>query len=433
MVNVSAVMDTWVKQKGYPVINVRQDGHRLYLSQRRFLSTPPESEASKTSDISPFGYKWVIPITIITDRKPDSRLIWFNTSEMWIPFEENIKWFKLNANQSGFYRINYEQDVWRSLSEVLIEHTYNRHVLTSTDRANLIDDAFALMKTGALDVNIAMKLTLYLRNGERDYVPWETSLYHFGIMDTVMLQNPLLQKFICGLIEPLITIWGWKDHPQDLMLVRKLRALLLRAAVSYGDRQSIQVANRYFQSWVTNNTKIPVNLREVVYNTGVQYGGHKEWTHVWNKYLNTTIPSEKKLLLGALGSTRNAYLLAKYLNSSLDKNQIKTQDTVHVITVVSHNPIGRDMVWRFVRENWHQIIKLFGEGSFSMDSIITETVWHFSTRFELKEVDDFFRSVSVGSGQQAVEQCLEKIRANIFWKDNIEKSVIQWLERHNTE
>jgi glutamyl aminopeptidase len=427
-------MDTWVMQKGYPVISVKWHENQITLNQRRFLSSPPESDTAQKSDISPFGYKWIVPITLISSKKPfSSQLFWFNTTDMIIPLDESNKWFKLNVNQSGFYRVNYEPSIWNSLIDLMMESKFYQHILSSTDRANLIDDAFALMKIGLLRVDLALKLTLYLENGERDYVPWETAIYHFGILDTLMLQNPLLQKYICKLIEPLITIWGWKDHSFDLMLVRKLRALLLRAAVSYGDKQSQQMAMRYFQSWMTNNTKIPANLREVVYNTGIQLGGRREWNFCWDKYSNSSVPSEKKLLLGALGATRNAWLLSQYLNYSLDKTKIKTQDTVHVINVVSRNPLGKEMVWKFVRQNWNQIINLFGQGSFSMDSIITETTWHFMTRFEYNEVQDFFKSVSVGSGIQSVEQSLEKIRANIYWKDNIENSVIEWLKKNSND
>ncbi|CAG2166902.1 unnamed protein product [Oppiella nova] len=432
-INVSAIMDTWIEQKGYPVVSVRRVGDQLVLSQRRFLSSVPDSDATTTSDISPFGYKWIIPVTLITDETAGTtpQLIWFNTTEMSVPLDERHQWFKVNVNQSGFYRVNYDPSVWQALTDVLHNHSFNRHVLSATDRANLLDDAFSFMRIGLLDIRVAMELSLYLRNGERDYVPWETALYQFGILDTLMFQMPALQRYICGLIEPLMTIWGWKDHSYDLMLVRKLRSLLLRAAVSYGDKHAVQMANRYFQSWMINGTKIPANLREVVYNTGVQYGSEREWIHCWHRYLNTSIPSEKKLLLGALGSTRNAWLLSRYLNSSLDRDSVRPQDTVHVITTVARNPVGRDMVWRFVREEWAPIMKLFGEGSFSLETIISETTSHFTTEFELTEVRTFFDTLStVGSGGQSVVQSLEKIRANIYWKQHIEPSVIAWLTNH---
>ena len=39
---VSALMDTWTKQEGYPVVHMSFSGSKLTLSQRRFLAVPPD-------------------------------------------------------------------------------------------------------------------------------------------------------------------------------------------------------------------------------------------------------------------------------------------------------------------------------------------------------------------------------------------------------
>ena len=31
----------------------------------------------------------------------------------------NVKWIKVNVNQTGYYRVNYTMDMWRSLSHQL--------------------------------------------------------------------------------------------------------------------------------------------------------------------------------------------------------------------------------------------------------------------------------------------------------------------------
>lgn len=89
------------------------------------------------------------------------------------------------------------------------------------------------------------------------------------------------------------------------------------------------------------------------------------------------------------------------------------------------------MAWKFIRENWDTILNLFGQGSFTMDEIISETTCYFSSDFEYNEVKNFFANVSVGSGVQSVQQTLEKIQSNIFWKKNIERKVIEWLRKQS--
>ena len=32
---------------------------------------------------------------------------------------ENATWYKINCNQKGYYRVNYEEDNWRQLSDLI--------------------------------------------------------------------------------------------------------------------------------------------------------------------------------------------------------------------------------------------------------------------------------------------------------------------------
>ena len=52
-----------------------------------------------------------------------------------------MQWFKANVNGTGFYHVNYPQDNWEALIRALQrDHT----VFSAADRAQLINDAFAL-------------------------------------------------------------------------------------------------------------------------------------------------------------------------------------------------------------------------------------------------------------------------------------------------
>jgi aminopeptidase N len=67
------------------------------------------------------------------------------TSCVSVRFEldPDITWIKANVNQSGFYRVMYDEATWRSLIGVLRN---NHTVFNPADRANLIDDAFTLCR-----------------------------------------------------------------------------------------------------------------------------------------------------------------------------------------------------------------------------------------------------------------------------------------------
>lgn len=56
-VNVQDVMDTWTRQMGLPLINVKNTSNSLVLTQERFLS---DGQAQFKSSDSPYG--WVIQL-----------------------------------------------------------------------------------------------------------------------------------------------------------------------------------------------------------------------------------------------------------------------------------------------------------------------------------------------------------------------------------
>ena len=50
---------------------------------------------------------------------------------------------------------------------------------------------------------------------------------------------------------------------------------------------------------------------------------------------------------------------SRYLQLSLDENEIRKQDTVMVIANVAANPAGRVLTWRFVKQNWEELAKRY--------------------------------------------------------------------------
>lgn len=70
----------------------------------------------------------------------------------------------------------------------------------------------------------------------------------------------------------------------------------------------------------------------------------------------------------------------------------------------------------------------FKETTFSLDNILSELLRRFKTKYDYREVESFFGQVDLKSGRVALEQALERIRSNIFWKEDLEPQLSVWLE-----
>ena len=55
-------------------------------------------------------------------------------------------------------------------------------------------------------------------------------------------------------------------------------------------------------------------------------------------------------------------------------------------------------------------------------------IGHFSNNFDYDQVRDFFTGKKVGSGKRALEQSMEQILINIYWRQNSEETIRNWIK-----
>lgn len=185
-------MRTWTEQMGLPVINVRRTSPTTFeLTQKRFFSNIKDYDS--TYDDSEFkfvylnipfaiiffflntiyfflSYTWTIPLTYFFDNDANVRRKWFNFDDVSVPISAPIetKWLKFNSHQVGYYRVNYEDDMWHEIVKDLI---LTPDKFAVADRAHLLNDVFALADANQVNYDIALDMTKYL-NQESHFVPW---------------------------------------------------------------------------------------------------------------------------------------------------------------------------------------------------------------------------------------------------------------------
>ncbi|XP_043260326.1 endoplasmic reticulum aminopeptidase 1-like isoform X1 [Colletes gigas] len=423
--DVKAIMDTWTQQMGFPLITITRDGNTITASQKRFLHSPKENDTELLQPKSPFDYKWYVPLSYYTDKEPRKlHNVWMNLTDVTFEVPNDVEYIKCNVNQSGFYRVTYPEEMWSSiLATLLNDHTK----FSPADRANLIDDAFTLCEAGELNATIPLELSLYLLN-ERDYVPWATALGYLHSWKGRLSESPGYKRYITflkRLLTPVTKYVGWTDEGSHLK--KLLRIAVLQSAVSVKLDDVVKPAKTLFENWMLRGERIAPNIRDVIYIAGIKFGGEEEWNHCWQNYQNTQVPSEKRIMLQALGKTTDSWLLQRYLLHSLDRDVVRSQDVETVIASVASNTEGQFLAWRHLKAYWPQIHALFGNGSLTMGGLISVVISDFFTEYDYHEVSEFFKKVDVGSGQRALEQSLETIKFNIHWVKENAEIVDRWL------
>lgn len=186
--SVSTIMQSWENQAGYPVITVSRDGNQLTLTQDRFFYT---NETSSNLWWVPINYVVAGSNPNFNDTKPD---LWIAgvknqtvTSSPQKPWTDN-DWIIVNIQESSYYRVNYDDNLWKLLINQINGTDYEKiHLL---NRAQLVDDSLNLARAGKISYNIPFAILEYLRQ-ETDYIPW-ASVSRF-ISRTILYNN---QRFL---------------------------------------------------------------------------------------------------------------------------------------------------------------------------------------------------------------------------------------------
>lgn len=108
-------MDPFTKTTGYPVVSIDSTANPTEFSvqQTRFFSSgkvQSESEAQVTiKEFCLIGQKWWVSLGVRTSKSKDvvSHELKNQKETMTFPEVADTEWFKVNADQSGFYRVKY--------------------------------------------------------------------------------------------------------------------------------------------------------------------------------------------------------------------------------------------------------------------------------------------------------------------------------------
>ncbi|XP_013387099.1 glutamyl aminopeptidase isoform X2 [Lingula anatina] len=427
-VDVEAVMNTWTNQKGYPVVHVTRKGNQLILSQERFLLYPKAKAKKKES---PYNYIWQIPITISFQGQISKKLLTKEEDTVVLPLLTRPGWLKLNHEQTGFYRVNYDEEGWSQLTRILLQ---NYTALPTADRAGLLEDAFNLARANLVNITTALEMTQYLR-GENEFVPWGVTLSNMLYLYDMLWGNEqafnLYKKYMLSLMDPQIKRLGWERQPNEGHLANLMRLKILSLAVELGHNETVSRAMKMFNDWMLRDKPIRADYRSIVYKAGVSKGGEREWDFCWKKYLAESNDAEKKKLLIAMTFTKNIDKLSRYLQYALDPTKIKKQSAIQVLAGMSRNHAATALVLAYVKQNWDIIYERYGEGSFEIGRLIEKTTQTLHTQRDYVQLKNFFKANAekLGTGEVASKQALESIKANIFWIKNCQDATVTWLQK----
>jgi tricorn protease interacting factor F2/3 len=339
---VKEFADSWIHQEGYPIIEVERKDNQLLLKQSRFTFLPNDSE-----------YKWLIPLNIklyLNNGETDLIKTIFKDKETIIPIPENTDAFKLNFEQSGFYRVKYKDTILEKLGKLILEGKFSPE-----DIFGVANDLYALVRRGDYTLEYYLKfLSDYFRKVEH-FLPL-TDVFSNLIKLHLILPSKRdeIKKIGRELSEVVLEKIELYPKEGENVQVKGLRDSLLWSAFTYGSEKITDYCKGKFQD-LLNGEEVHSDIISSVLKVGsVLYPNAEEY---FKKQLKDEKVSEgeKVRILSALTCSNDKNKLKDLLEFNF--KEIPKRNRLAIIGGILKNPESHDWLWEWYMKNFQTIMK----------------------------------------------------------------------------
>ncbi|KAF9813474.1 hypothetical protein IEO21_05581 [Rhodonia placenta] len=413
--DVSKMMDCWIKQVGFPVVSVTETTKGIHIRQDRFLETGPADELDNQTT-------WSIPLRLLTVSDKGEVIvdkeILLEQREMIVPLDIS-KPFKLNAGTVGFYRVLYSTE---RLIAIGAEAAKAASPFSVEDRTGLVYDALALAKAGFSTVSSALSLFEVLREA-REYSVLQGILSNLESIRSTWWEHPDI-----SLVFPIVQQLGWDNRKSDSDDDRALRILAIQHAASAEDASVIRELKARFSRFMEtgDDSIIPPDLVGVIYMNAVRCGERKEWEAVKRIVQKPKNPAYGTSAMIAMGHTSHLELAEETFQCIL--NESRDQDLIFYLDGLSTNRKTRRFLATAFMRHYDEFAKRL-EGNFSMRYLIFRVFQSLSSRRDHEEISNFFKEKDTSKYNMALKQTLDNIAAQAAWVERSTDDLLRWASR----
>ncbi len=412
---VAKVMQNWTSRGGYPVLEVGQDSknkEKIRIAQSRFFSSPISKR--KTKDLT----LWQVPISIYGESLNEKMLLTKKSTNI----QASDEWFKINTNETGFYRTAYDHGLLMRLKNPVLHQT-----LPAVDRLGLVRDLFALAEAGEISTTLALEFLDAYKN-ENNYTVWSEIASGLGRLGDLLAKTKseeFLNKFTLQIFTGAFERLGWDKKESDTHTDTLLRSLLIARLGLAGDKSVIKEARSRF-AMIQAKKHINPDIRGAIYAVVANHGGQKEYKALKAMYQKETLHEEKNRIGYAMCEFKNPKILCDVVDFAFSSH-VRIQDTERFLAALAGNPMGRDIWFKAMRMHWKTILERYGQGGYTLSRMV-KAISGSAEKKHLRAFKKFFVSRKAPGAERSITQAIEKMESNILWLARDGKKIAKFLE-----
>jgi len=338
------MMKTWVMQPGFPLLKVKREGNSIRIRQKRFTYLNSQD----------YEENWIIPLVLqVFDDAGSGRVTkhLLSRHEETLHLGEGVSAFKLNHNQTGFFRVHYEKAEWENLGGLI-----RGKAISGVDRYGLEEDLFALVKRGDVALSYYLEVIAQFYETEDHHLPLR------GIIKNLNLLNIVLDNDKTGRVreigktvtEKTLERIGMEPAPGEELTTASLRSSILWTAVQFGSSRAVEFCKEQFGHMVQTGENIHPDIADSVQRAAA-FTDSAALDELAQRFKATDSEQERMTIASALGC-----VLKENMLGALDFALETMPPALKFIppSVMAGNPALTPHLWDMFRENQERLEQL---------------------------------------------------------------------------
>jgi puromycin-sensitive aminopeptidase len=422
---VRQIMDTWIFQGGYPVVEAELVGDRtLRLRQERFRYPVDGEDGQGADDRGPDGTRgaqsWAVPILYrwsAGGREEQARVL-LTEAEQDVELPDSAEWVHINMGGSGFYRTRYRG----LLRDRLADHVGE---LTPLERYNIVDDAFASVLQGASTAAEFIDLARSFAD-DTDLAVWQRLAGALATLDRIVddATRVRLQATVRAIAAPALHRLGWSPRKDETDRIRETRATLFELVGVIGADEDVRTRARALHaSYVDDPSSVDPAMAAAAVSVIADSGDSEDFESFLERFRKTDNPQEEMRYLNSLAKFRDKDSFSRMLDLTI--SEVRTQNAPFLLARAMTNRSNGGNAWGFIRDNWSTLSDRFPSNTMVR---MAEGIRALSDPAVAQDVLTFFSEHSLPQGERTLAQHLERLRVNVAFRERERPALAAALE-----
>ena len=415
---VARLMESWVLQGGFPVVAARLDGSTLHLAQRRFLAAPAD----------PPKQTWLVPLVV--KHADDAgvhetrHLLEGPEGEVPLKVQGTLRWVHLNAGSMGYYR----QDLAPDLLDRLARHAGE---LTAPEQMDLLEDAWALARSGARPLPAALDLLDPLLRHARSHVVLGLLHERLREVEAMLLDDAdaleRLRAFVRDALRPEARRLGYAPRPGEPRDDAERRAIALEMLGSLGrDEDALRAALALADQEERDPASVDASLAAPALRVAARVADAPRLDRMLRAYdarrKAARPPSIADRPLNALPSLGDPALARRVLDAER-AGAFPLQAVGPLLRAMLWEPRLQDAAWSHLKTEWARLRKGLGD---QWMAFLVAATGHLKAR-HLDDMRAFFDGTVGDVARQSAARALEDARARGAFRARAAPEAKAWL------